>query len=294
MREELSDRFRAALALATVALIWGSTPIVGQFALAHVSVPLLLALRFSLALLCFAWVRPPRGVWGPGARLGLLMFAVYSIGLPDTTPAKSGFIMGSSVLLVPLLSWGAGRGVALDALGAAALGVLGLGVMLLSGSAGLGVGDAWQLLAAVLLALYVRSCAQVAGRFSPPHLALPQLAVMAACAWLWAAPHLGEWRQLTAGTVGAALYLGVGATGLVMLLQSFALRHLPAERAALWLLLEPVLTLALAALLLGTVPGWNVLAGGVLVLLALVWGRGPWQRRRAGRTRSERELEAGV
>lgn len=59
-----------------------------------------------------------------------------------------------------------------------------------------------------------------------------------------------------------------------MLLQGFALRHVPAGRAALFLLLEPVFAVALGSLVAGTPPGLREVGGGALVLLALLVGQG--------------------
>src|ERR1700694_5101776 len=103
---------RADVALAFCSLLWGATFVVVRNALEHVSVFLFLAVRFSLAALLIAIFKPSglsnlkKQELFAGAALGLFMFGGYAFqtaGLQYTTPAKSGFVTGSSVVLVPLL-----------------------------------------------------------------------------------------------------------------------------------------------------------------------------------------------
>src|SRR6202790_2476675 len=108
----MQRRMRADVALAFCSLLWGATFVVVRGALGHVSVFLFLAVRFSLAALLLA-IFQRRGLRNlkkeelfAGAALGLFMFGGYAFqtaGLQYTTPAKSGFVTGSSVVLVALL-----------------------------------------------------------------------------------------------------------------------------------------------------------------------------------------------
>src|SRR6201984_3927015 len=112
------SRLRAELALAFCTLLWGSTFVVVKNSLDHSSVFVFLALRFTLAGICMAALRPQvfrvlqREELFAGVRLGFFMFCGYAFqiaGLRYTTASNSGFITGSSVVLVPLilaLFWG--------------------------------------------------------------------------------------------------------------------------------------------------------------------------------------------
>src|SRR5215475_5026179 len=108
----MSQRLRAELALAFSTLLWGSTFVVVKNALDQSSVFVFLAVRFSLAGLCMAVFRPQvlrtlqREEIFAGIRLGFFMFGGYAFqtaGLKYTTASNSGFVTGSSVVLVPLL-----------------------------------------------------------------------------------------------------------------------------------------------------------------------------------------------
>src|SRR5690606_38529249 len=93
--------------LLLITLIWGTTFVVIKEALVTIPVPLLLAVRFTLAALLLSWVRFDRRALGPALLLGLFSFggfASQTIGLAFTTASKAAFITGLSVILTPLVS----------------------------------------------------------------------------------------------------------------------------------------------------------------------------------------------
>jgi drug/metabolite transporter (DMT)-like permease len=103
---------KADLALMFCSLIWGVTFVVVKNALAESSVFLFLAVRFTLATVVMALLQmqvftriEPQEIFA-GMRLAFFMFAGYcfqTAGLQYTTASNSGFVTGSSVVLVPLL-----------------------------------------------------------------------------------------------------------------------------------------------------------------------------------------------
>ena len=108
----MTKRLRADLSLAFCSLLWGASFVVVKNSLARSSVYIFLAVRFTLAALLMAAFRPrvfrtlKRAELLAGAALGFFMFGGYAFqttGLEYTTPAKSGFVTGSSVVMVPLL-----------------------------------------------------------------------------------------------------------------------------------------------------------------------------------------------
>lgn len=105
-------QFRAELALAGVTLVWGTTFVIVKAALADVSTLLFLTLRFWIAALALILIyRRSIGKSGfrvaPGVIAGSILFAAYvfqTLGLERTTPAKSAFLTGLSVPMVPFVS----------------------------------------------------------------------------------------------------------------------------------------------------------------------------------------------
>lgn len=264
------------LALVAMTLIWGTTFVVVKEALATISVPLLLALRFTIAGALLSGARFDRRAVRPALVLGLLAFAGFAtqtLGLSLTTASRAAFITGLSVMLTPLVAtvWFGHRSTVRAYL-AALVAFAGLGLMTLRGGAagGLNAGDLWVLATALSYALYIVYLGEVADQASAPSLAALQHVPMALLAWLWALPGIGQLTRLPLTTWLAVLYLGAVATALVALMQTYAQRVVPAQAAALIFVLEPVFASVFAFLLLGERLGLWGWVGGSLVVVAML------------------------
>jgi drug/metabolite transporter (DMT)-like permease len=104
---------QALLLMIVVVAVWGSTFVLVKDALADVSPLLFNLLRMTLAFLFLAvvyrgqWKRLTRRAWIGGAVVGLFLAMGYQFqtaGLLRTTPSKSAFLTGLTVVLVPLLA----------------------------------------------------------------------------------------------------------------------------------------------------------------------------------------------
>ncbi len=266
--------------LVLITLIWGTTFVIVKETVAIVPPALLLALRFSVAALLFVWVRPSRKALVPGLILGVLSFlgfATQTLGLVSTTASKAAFITGLSVILTPLLSAlyfrfrGFRHSVPTRAYLAAAVALIGLGLMSLTGAQGLTEGDLWILGTAVFYAFYILYLGEVAPKYGVLELSALQFWPMALFAWLWALPQLGQLGNLAAGSIWSMVYLGAVATALVSILQVRAQRVVSAHVAALIFVLEPVFAALFAYLLLGERLGvWGWVGAGLVGVAMLL------------------------
>ena len=273
--------------LVGITLVWGTTFAIVKGALSDIPAPLLLALRFSVAALLLSWVKPQRRALKPGLALGLLAFAGFAtqtLGLTLTTASKAAFITGLSVILTPLVSaaWFGNR-VPPRAFLAALVALVGLGLMTVTGASGVNGGDVWVLGTALAYALYIVYLGEVAPKHDPLVLSSLQLWTMALLAWAWAFPTLGALREVSLETFLAVAYLGVVATALVTVLQTYAQRVVPAYLAALIFVLEPAFAALFAYLLLGEALGLLGWLGGALVVLAMVVSEFKFKPRKARR-----------
>lgn len=263
------------LTLVFITLIWGSTFVIVKETVGNVPPSLLLALRFSVAALLFAWVRPSRAALLPGLVLGLLSFlgfATQTLGLVSTTASKAAFITGLSVILTPLFSalWFR-HSVPVRAYGAAAVALAGLALMSFSEPLGVTTGDLWVLGTAVFYAFYIIYLGEVASKHGSLELPAVQFWPMAGLAWLWAVPQLGQVGTLSAASVWSIVYLGAVATALVSVLQVRAQRVVSAHVAALVFVLEPVFAALFAYLLLGEALGvWGWVGAGLVGMAMLL------------------------
>ena len=93
--------------------------------------------------------------------------------------------------------------------------------------------------------------------------------------WLMLVPffvYAAGWREyprLTAVGWAAVLFLGIACSGLGYLFWYGALERTPASKVAAFLYLEPLVTLAAAAALLGESVGVTTAVGGMLVLIGV-------------------------
>ena len=260
--------------LVLITVIWGTTFVVIKDALDTISVPLLLALRFTLAGLLLGWVRVDRRTLGPALSLGVLNFAGFAtqtIGIDLTSASKAAFLTGLSVILTPVVAsvW-LGRRIAPRVYLAGGVALVGLWFMSVGDDAGVNAGDLWLLGTALSYALYIVYLGEIAGRVRILALAGAQHWPMALLAWLWAAPQAGSIGEVPAGTIAAIAYLAVVATALVAVLQAAAQRVVPAPLAALIFLLEPVFAALFAYVLLGERLGLVGWLGALLVLAAML------------------------
>lgn len=281
------SHLRAELALAFCTLLWGSTFVVVKNSLDHSSVFVFLAVRFTLAGVCMAIFRPgvlralQREEIFAGIRLGFFMFGGYAFqtaGLRYTTASNSGFITGSSVVLVPLilaLFWG--RRVTLwiyFGTIAAAAGLYFLTVPA-SGVAHLNRGDVLTFFAAACYAVHIILVGEYAREHSAAALSILQVLACALMAWLTAfGAHAIRWQPMQFHSNGA-LWIGIGvcavfATALAFSLQLWAQQYTTPSHAAILFTLEPVFAVATSYVVLGERLGLRALLGAALVLAGIL------------------------
>src|SRR5690554_1970807 len=227
-------RWQADLALAFVALIWGSTFVVVKNALDTVGPLTYVAWRFWLAAIFLAALFHRRarrvrraellagGLTGVWLALGYLF---QTVGLQTTTSAKAGFITGLSVVIVPVLATLLlRRPPARPAIIGIVAATFGLGLLTLNADLRVQSGDLWVLGCAFAFALHIVTVAHYSPRHDAVRLALVQIATVAilstAAAFVFETPRL----TLPADTWAAIAFTGVVATALVFSLQVYVQR----------------------------------------------------------------------
>jgi drug/metabolite transporter (DMT)-like permease len=276
----------ADLALLALTLLWGTTFLLVKNALEGTSTGAFLALRFAVAAaaLGLAWLarrdRPTPGLWRHGLLLGLCMlggFAFQTLGLRYTTPARSGFLTGLSVLLVPFIArYALGRRVPAFAWVGVALalaGMLALTRPFAAGeiSAAVRLGDVLTVGCALCYALQITWTSEWSSRHPLVALVFLQVATTLAGSFLLLPlePLRIAWGAPLAGTV---LFTGIGMTAGAFFLMNWAQRHTSAVRAALIFSLEPVAAALFSNLVGGEPLGFWDWAGGALIVAGVAVG----------------------
>jgi drug/metabolite transporter (DMT)-like permease len=210
--------------------------------------------------------------------IGIVLFAGYAFqtfGLVWTTPSRSAFLTGLSVLLVPAIGWLAGtvrpRAATLaGALAAAA----GLWVLFrpFAGEAApaFNRGDALTVGCAAAYAVHVLMVERAVVRHRVTPLAVAQFLVVAALAapsLLLDPPTRGAF---TPAAMAAVVVTGVFATAIAFACQLYAQRRLAAVEVAVVLTLEPVAAVATSILVGREEPTLGLLAGGGLIVAGML------------------------
>jgi drug/metabolite transporter (DMT)-like permease len=283
----MTKRFRADLSLAFCSLLWGATFVVVKNSLDYSSVFVFLAARFTMAALLMAAFRPhvfrslKREELLAGTALGFFMFLGYAFqtaGLEYTTPAKSGFVTGSSVVMVPLLLgifWG--RRLTLWVYGGVSAAVFGLYFLTVpaEGVSHLNRGDVLTFVAAGLYAVHIILVGDYTRRHSVAALSVLQVAACAGLAWL--ATGLGSlagWQPARFAWQGKSLLeiaiCAVLATAVAFSIQLWAQQYTTSSHAAILFTLEPVFASATSYLLLRERLGNRALLGAAFVLAGIL------------------------
>jgi drug/metabolite transporter (DMT)-like permease len=277
--------------LIVTAAIWGSTFVVVKDALRDVSPLLFNLLRMVIATTVLAAIyhrdlrRLKRSYLAGGAIVGLCLAAGYSFqtaGLARTTPAKSAFITGLIVVIVPLLCAipllrpATMRRPSLSAYGGALMAFA--GILLLTTPShtpwmallvSINTGDLLTLLCALGFALHVVALAHISPRLPLGTLAVLQLAfctlIMAALLPAFEHPRL----DLSPRLVIALLITGVLATAVAFTVQSWAQQRLSATQTALILALEPVFAFLTSYLFYGERLSIRASLGASLILCGI-------------------------
>ena len=273
--------WRAELAIATVALIWGATFIVVKNSLNDVSTFLFLSLRFTMATALLWFVlrnrlnRKGPSDWRGGLLCAFFLFLGYVLqtaGLRMTTASNSAFITGLYVVLVPLLGSLVNRSkpAPVEVTGAVAA-LIGTGLMT---SVDMGMrfntGDLLTAACALAFAGHILSVAHYSKTMDYERLSLYQVGGVALFSWLGASfvePVRVVWTgRLWFGLLSTAVF----ATALSFLLYTWAQKHTTAARTALIFALEPVFAGLTAWIVAGEAWTARSLAGAALILVGIV------------------------
>ena len=270
--------WRADSALAGNTVIWGSTFVLVQAALKHISPILFLAIRFSIATIALTLLFRARArftVTRGGIIAGGCRFAGYlfqTVGLQFTTASKSAFLTGLAIPLVPLLSSLVyfTRPRFFDLAGALCA-TAGMGLMTLQGDRlAIGYGDLLTFFCAVAFAAHIIAVGHYSGRIRFESLSLMQVAVAAvlglATFWWVETPVI----RINPVVVGALALTGLFATALAFTVQAWAQQHTTATRTALIYSLEPVIAWLTSFWLLGEILSRRAVAGAALILCGIL------------------------
>lgn len=265
-----------ALLLATAA--WGSTFVVTKSSLGELAPATFLLWRFGVAAVVLLAVSARRSLaLSPTDRrravlLGLFLgggFLLQTTGLQHTSAGLSGFLTGSSVVMVPVLA-----SVALSSRvtrqGWLAVGLSAVGLVLLTSGpqASLTAGALLTLAGAAGFAGHITALSAWATPSNAVGVTTVSVAVAAVLSGGWSAATGQLDAPRTPGAWAAVLWVALVATCLGLAIQAWAQGALSATSAAVIMTMEPVFAAVLAVAVGEALPPLAWL-GGLLVVVAM-------------------------
>lgn len=268
----------ATLVLLGVTASWGSSFFMIHDLVERVPPLDFIAVRFAIAGALLLLVAP-RSVLrlSPAAqRQSAVLGLVYGVaqvlqttGLTDTAASVSGFITGMYVIVTPLLAAVLLRNrITITTWAAVVVAFGGLAVLSLDGFS-VGYGEALTFVAAILFALHIVGLGAWATEQDALGMSILQVVVVAVICLVASAPG-GIVLPGSATDWTTVVYLAIFPAGLALLGQTWAQAHLSATRTAIVMTTEPVFAALFAVALGGESVTVRMLAGGLMVLLAML------------------------
>jgi len=271
---------RADLLLLLVSAIWGTTFALLRESLLVIHPVELMAVRFTIAAIVLGAIFrrriwPVRRRWiVDGSWLGIWVAIAYLtqvLGLATITSSRSAFITSTYIFFTPFLAaaMGAGKPGVGDIVGVTlALG----GISLFNADAGfaLGPGELWTLGCALSFGVQIVTTSIVAKRSDAIALSWIQIVICAVFAWVFVLARGGFHTPLQKIPWAVLIYLGVMATAVVIVIQTWALARTTPVKAALLFATEPIFASIFAVSFFGEKMSGREVLGGALIILGVL------------------------
>lgn len=285
-----AERYSIIAALALTLLMWASAFVVIRSAGRHLSPGPLALTRIVIGSVALGVAmlarrqRPPRGrALARAVAAGVLWFGAYMVALNGAErwvdAGTSSLLVNTGPLAIALLAgWLLHEGFPRALLAGCVVALAGTGLIALSVSGHgshelLGAGLCLVAAFAYALAIVVQKPAlQVAGAL-PVTWAACTAGAVALLEFVPQSAH--ELGHASAGTLLAALYLGIGPTAIAFLLWAFVLSKMDAGRLGATTYVVPPLVVLISWIWLGQVPPALAIPGGLLCLAGVAIARRP-------------------
>ena len=286
--EDKKKMLLADMALLLAAACWGGGFVAGDIAAEKFSPFFIMAVRFTGAALFMGLLfrrhvkSSTKEDWKAGLILGSLLFVaqpIQIIALKYTSPSKQAFLITTYVIIVPFISWLVLRKrPGIKAFVAGVLALVGIGLISLSGSLGIELGDGLTLLFSLLYSFVIVMTGILAKRVNP--LAMSFFQYLTTGVLSIGTTLLFEERATVfpAAGVGALVYLMTINTVVAYTLQNVAQRYTSDTHSAVLISTESVIGYFCGVMLYGDPFTPKVLMGGLIVFSAVLlsvveWGK---------------------
>lgn len=275
MRRQL----KGDLSLLIVTIIWGTSFPIMSIALKDVPPYSFIAIRYALAgiILGVFFIKRLKNIKFSTVKGGIYIgmalgvgVILQALGLVYTTPSKSGFITGLNVILVPIFITVLYRKLPdPKTIIGVILSVAGLGLMSISGTVGINLGDILTMFSAVAFAVQIILVDKYAGNTDTAVLTIIEFLVIGIMGAIPAFFIEGFKMNLNTFALGSIVYTALFCTILAYGVQNVAQAYTTPTHAAIIFLAEPVFS-AIFSVFIGDKLTGRTFWGAFLILLGMV------------------------
>jgi len=290
-----NHNFSIYAALAGTMLIWGVSFVATKYLLGFMTPITYMAVRFAVAAVLFTGILMYYGLPRFNRRVHLLVlvtalaepvayFIFESYGLNFTTASKASLIIATIPVMVMVAARVfLGEPVSTRGIWSVVVSMAGIALVVLGdpdvslSQPGSMVGDLLVFGAVISASTYITMARHVGKTNSTVHITAMQIlygALVFVILWLFQSPDAKRMSLDGAGWA-ALLFLAGGATIGAFLLYNYALSHVHAGEAALFINAIPVITAITARFFLNERLSVVQISGAVLVIAAVTWSRRP-------------------
>ncbi|WP_340147283.1 DMT family transporter [Ruminiclostridium josui] len=241
---------------------------------------ILLGFRFTIACIMLGVIFYKRlknitfeYLWKGGV-IGLFLFLGYStqtIGITNTTPGKNAFLTAIYCVIVPFLFWLVDKSKPdIYNYSAAVICITGIGLVSLTGSFTVGIGDAFTLLGGFIYAAHLVAVAKLGKGKDPIILTIVQFGFAAVFSWIIGLTVEYIPKEVSIQNVAGILYLAVFATAVALLFQNIGQKYTHPSAAAIILSLESVFGVMFSIIFYGEKLTVRLAWGFLLIFIAVI------------------------
>lgn len=266
---------KAYLFLFLCALFWGASGLLTQISLQYTTTMMLTSVRFIIAAifaLIFFEVKVTKKIIKHSLVLSILLVGIYTsstYGLKYTSASNAGFIIGSNVVLVPLINkvFFKGRAKTMDYL-RSLICLLGLGFVTLKGAQAINIGDFYCLVDAVLYSIFIIYSSNLSEDIDTKSLITMEYVFVAIFTTIYVLVFETFTLQVNFDNMVSIGILGVLCTFLTFYFQLSAQRKVSPMRTSQILALMPIFTVVFDMIFFSKMPTLYAIIGGSLVILS--------------------------
>lgn len=276
----------AAIALALVALAWGTSYAIIKESLNLVEPLTLMAVRFSGSAILLSLIYYNRlhkiklSEIKQGVIIGFFMFCAFatlSIGIQYTTASKQSFLVGAYVIIVPFLAWliNKRKPDKYSIIGASCA-IIGLAMLTIGGIEGLAVGDIISIFCSISFALHMIAIEKYCHDTDPITLTIIQFWTAAVIFVILSAIFENHDLSILSTSLGSIAYLIVVTTVIAFLVQNIAQKYISSTSTALILTLESVFGSIFAVFYLNESMSLEMILGCAIVFVGIITQETKW------------------